>query len=160
MTLLIHSQTSTVVPLKFENGKVISSQTLPGMWLFVHVSKSGHEFHWLGKHPTSLPILNTGYVMPRYFSQQKSSHDEIHINLKLYVLALYSDKSWMVYTLLNEDIHVSFKAYKWNDFNMHFTSKRYAESQASLNCNSVTNALRCSITHFIVSLNKLRLWSL
>ena len=31
--LLIHSQTSTVQPLKFGNGLVISSHTLLGMWL-------------------------------------------------------------------------------------------------------------------------------
>ena len=32
----IHSQTSTVAPLKFVNGYVISSHTLPGMWLLIH----------------------------------------------------------------------------------------------------------------------------
>ena len=46
MKLLIHSQTSTVAPLKFGNGKVIASHTLLGMWLLIyaeiqliHVSK-------------------------------------------------------------------------------------------------------------------------
>ena len=37
LKLLIHSQTSTIAPLKFGNGKVISSHTLLGMWLFIHV---------------------------------------------------------------------------------------------------------------------------
>ena len=32
----IHSQTSTVAPLKFGNGYVISSRTLMGMWLLIH----------------------------------------------------------------------------------------------------------------------------
>ena len=36
MKLLIHSQTSTVQPLKFGNGQVISSHTLLGMWLLIH----------------------------------------------------------------------------------------------------------------------------
>ena len=34
--LLIHSQTSTVQPLKFGNGYVIPSNTLMGMWLLIH----------------------------------------------------------------------------------------------------------------------------
>ena len=33
---LTHSQTSTVQPLKFGNGLVISFQTLLDMWLFIH----------------------------------------------------------------------------------------------------------------------------
>ena len=37
MKLLIHSQTSTVAPLKFGNGKVISSHTSLDMWLLIHV---------------------------------------------------------------------------------------------------------------------------
>ena len=37
LKLIIHSQTSTIAPLKFGNGKVISSHTLLGMWLFIHV---------------------------------------------------------------------------------------------------------------------------
>ena len=37
LKLLIHSQTSTIAPLKFGNGKVISSHTLLGMWLFIRV---------------------------------------------------------------------------------------------------------------------------
>ena len=36
MTLLIHPQTSTVQPLKFVNGKVISTHTLRGMRLLFH----------------------------------------------------------------------------------------------------------------------------
>ena len=36
MKLLIHSQTSTVKPLKFGNGYVISSHILLGMWLIIH----------------------------------------------------------------------------------------------------------------------------
>ena len=36
MKLLIHSQTSTVAPMKFGNGYVISSRTLLGMWLLIH----------------------------------------------------------------------------------------------------------------------------
>ena len=36
MKLLIHSQTSTVEPLKFENGLVISSCTFLYMWLLIH----------------------------------------------------------------------------------------------------------------------------
>ena len=36
MKLLIHSQTSTVAPLKFENGWIISSHTFLGMWLLIH----------------------------------------------------------------------------------------------------------------------------
>ena len=34
--LFIHSQTSIAAPLKFGNGKVISSHTLRGLWLFMH----------------------------------------------------------------------------------------------------------------------------
>ena len=36
LKLLIHSETSTVQPLKFGNGSVISSNTLPGIWLLIH----------------------------------------------------------------------------------------------------------------------------
>ena len=36
MKLLIHSYTSTVQPLKFANGYVISSHTLRGMRLLIH----------------------------------------------------------------------------------------------------------------------------
>ena len=36
MKLLIHSLTSTVQPLKFRNGQVISSHTLLGVWLLIH----------------------------------------------------------------------------------------------------------------------------
>ena len=36
MKLLIHSKTSTVQPLKFRNGQVISSHTLLEKWLFIH----------------------------------------------------------------------------------------------------------------------------
>ena len=36
MKLLIYSQTSTVQPLKFGNGEVISSQILLGMGLLIH----------------------------------------------------------------------------------------------------------------------------
>ena len=42
MVLLIHSKTSATQPLKYENGLLISSNTLPGMWLHVHAgSKHG-----------------------------------------------------------------------------------------------------------------------
>ena len=36
MKLRIHSKTSMVQSLKFRMGKVISSNTLLGMWLFIH----------------------------------------------------------------------------------------------------------------------------
>ena len=36
MKLLIHSQISTVAPLKFGNGYVISSHSLLRMWLLIH----------------------------------------------------------------------------------------------------------------------------
>ena len=36
MSVLIHSQTSTVAPLKFGYGYVISTHTLLGMWLLIH----------------------------------------------------------------------------------------------------------------------------
>ena len=36
MKLLIHTQTSTVQPLKIGNEYVISSHTLSGMWLLIH----------------------------------------------------------------------------------------------------------------------------
>ena len=36
MKLLIHSQTSTVQPLKFVNGYVIASQSLLGMCLIIY----------------------------------------------------------------------------------------------------------------------------
>ena len=36
MKLLIHSQPSTVQPLKFGSGYVISSHTLLGMWFLIH----------------------------------------------------------------------------------------------------------------------------
>ena len=36
MKLFIHSQTSTVAPLKFGNGYVILSHTLLGMQLLIH----------------------------------------------------------------------------------------------------------------------------
>ena len=41
MKLLNYSQTSTAASLKFVNGKIISSHTLLGMLLFLHVSKRG-----------------------------------------------------------------------------------------------------------------------
>ena len=50
MKLLLHSHTSTVQPLKFGNGQVISSHTLVGMYMYLlthagikvnHVSKRG-----------------------------------------------------------------------------------------------------------------------
>ena len=50
MELLIHSKTSTIAPLKSENGYAISSYTLSGMWLsslleleLNHVSKKAPE---------------------------------------------------------------------------------------------------------------------
>ena len=36
MKLLIHSQTSTLLPLKFRNGRIISSYSLLYMWLLIH----------------------------------------------------------------------------------------------------------------------------
>ena len=36
MKLFIHSQASTVQPLKFRNEWIISSHSLLGMWLFIH----------------------------------------------------------------------------------------------------------------------------
>ena len=36
MKLLLHSQTSTVQPLKFGNGEVVPSHTLLDMWLLTH----------------------------------------------------------------------------------------------------------------------------
>ena len=36
--LLIHSQTSTVQPLKFGNGYIISCHTLQGIWLITHAT--------------------------------------------------------------------------------------------------------------------------
>ena len=36
MELIIHSKTSTVAPLKFSNGEVISSHMLLGMQLLIH----------------------------------------------------------------------------------------------------------------------------
>ena len=46
MKLLIYSQASTVQPLKFGNGSVISSHRLLGMWLFIHVSKRVPISRW------------------------------------------------------------------------------------------------------------------
>ena len=40
----IHSQTSTVVPLKFGNGYVISSHTLMAIWLLIHAGIKVN--HW------------------------------------------------------------------------------------------------------------------
>ena len=37
MKLLNYSQKLTEQPLKFRNGQVILSHTLPGMWLLIHV---------------------------------------------------------------------------------------------------------------------------
>ena len=39
MKLLIHSQTSTVPPLRFGNGYVISSGTLQAIWLLIHACR-------------------------------------------------------------------------------------------------------------------------
>ena len=58
--MLINCQTSTVQPLKFGNGYVISSHTLLGMWLHIHfssIAKLQQFNHWsLGMdtlfHPT------------------------------------------------------------------------------------------------------------
>ena len=36
MGLFIHSQTSTMQPLKFGNGEVISSHTVLDMWLLIY----------------------------------------------------------------------------------------------------------------------------
>ena len=36
VNVLIHSQTSTVQPLKFRNGWVISAHTFLDMYLFIH----------------------------------------------------------------------------------------------------------------------------
>ena len=46
MKLLVYSQASTVQPMKFENGSVISSHRLLGMWLFIHVSKRVPISRW------------------------------------------------------------------------------------------------------------------
>ena len=43
MKSLIHSQTSTVAPLKFGNGLVIPSHTLLGMLLVIHVVSTMHH---------------------------------------------------------------------------------------------------------------------
>ena len=37
MKLHVHSHTTMAAPLKFGNGQVISSHTLLGMWLFIHL---------------------------------------------------------------------------------------------------------------------------
>ena len=42
--LLTHSQTSTVQPLKFGSGEVISSHTLQNMWLFIHAEIKVNSF--------------------------------------------------------------------------------------------------------------------
>ena len=38
MKVLIHSPTSTAIPLKFANGSAISFHILIGMWLFIHAA--------------------------------------------------------------------------------------------------------------------------
>ena len=69
MKILIHSQTSTVQPLKFGIGTVISSRTLLDMWLLIHTEikvkgmllKGGlgmvteyKQFNWYNKHESVL----------------------------------------------------------------------------------------------------------
>ena len=48
MKLLIHSQTSMVVPLKFGNEQVISVHTLLGMWLIIHAVIRVKLYNWKG----------------------------------------------------------------------------------------------------------------
>ena len=52
---LIHSQTSTVAPLKFGNGLVISSHTLQELWLSIHAG-----IPWLGLK--SIHVSKGGHV--------------------------------------------------------------------------------------------------
>ena len=56
MKLLINSQTSTVQPLKFGNGYVISSHTLLGMWWLLHAGIKLKPYMW--KRPLEAPGLN------------------------------------------------------------------------------------------------------
>ena len=69
----IHSQTSTVEPLKLGNGYVISSHTLPGMWLlrsklcniYILVSLSGFTRHQ--QQVTSYCFHSRWWVVIRVF---------------------------------------------------------------------------------------------
>ena len=49
--LLIHSQTSMAQPLKFGNGKVISSHTFLGMWLLIHLGIELNQFILVKRAP-------------------------------------------------------------------------------------------------------------
>ena len=53
MTLLIHSQTSTVQLLKIGNGYIISSHTLLDMWLLIHAGIKVKPFLVKGDHGVS-----------------------------------------------------------------------------------------------------------
>ena len=68
MKLLTHSQTSTVQPLKFGNGEVFLSHTLPCMWWLIHVGIKVKPYYQKG--PLGYRVLNR---MPRHFT--KNSHN-------------------------------------------------------------------------------------
>ena len=47
MRLLLHTQTSTVVPLKFGNWSLVSSSSILGMWLFIDAGVKFSKNHYI-----------------------------------------------------------------------------------------------------------------
>ena len=107
--LLIHSQTSTVQPLKFGNGKVISSHTLLCMWLLIHAGIKVNPRWWKG--PSCLQLSP---YRDRQNSRQESDHGSTGSS---------SIKScaWDFYThpyTCNTDSRMLFKYWKYDVYSM------------------------------------------
>ena len=60
MKLLVHSKTSTAQSLKFENGDVISSYSLPDIWLLIHVVLKLNHLSKMGYNTSN--IFHSVYV--------------------------------------------------------------------------------------------------
>ena len=84
MNLFVDSQISTVEPLKFGNGQVISSHTLPGMWLLIHGNKRSY---WSGKKYKFLYYISShDYCLKR--------HTDDSLNLSSYMLENIAHIQW------------------------------------------------------------------
>ena len=66
MKLFIHSQTSTVQPLKFGNGYVIPSHTLLGMWLLINAGIKVNMIIKTRQMTTKLCAYSMGYTANSY----------------------------------------------------------------------------------------------
>ena len=69
MTLLIRSQTSTVQPLQFGNGQVISCNTSLSLWLLIHAGIKVNSYWWTGPKCEMILLIRsqTSTVQPLQF---------------------------------------------------------------------------------------------